>query len=143
MAISLEVAEHLPESAADDFTSSLTNLSDFVLFSAAIPFQGGIGHVNEQWLTYWVEKFSSRGYLAVDLVRKRIWENQEIPIWFRQNTLVFVKEERFSDLVFRSCASDHIPPEVYSFSFRKSIAPGIRLSILNLAQAFRRKFSTR
>ena len=66
LAISLEVAEHLPSSKADDFIDSLTKLSDFVLFSAAIPFQGGIGHINEQWPTYWIALFEKRGYIAVD-----------------------------------------------------------------------------
>lgn len=41
LAISLEVAEHLPEEKADQFIKSLTGLSPVVLFAAAIPGQGG------------------------------------------------------------------------------------------------------
>ena len=37
MAISLEVAEHLPAECADTFVSSLTALAPVVLFSAAVP----------------------------------------------------------------------------------------------------------
>src|ERR1700685_413165 len=53
LAISLEVAEHLPESAAAVFVKSLTDAADIVVFSAAIPLQSGPGHVNEQWPPYW------------------------------------------------------------------------------------------
>src|ERR671925_1539421 len=47
-ALSLEVAEHLPESSAVDFVESLASLSNVILFSAAIPGQMGEHHVNEQ-----------------------------------------------------------------------------------------------
>lgn len=52
LAISLEVAEHLPCDSAEAFVDSLTQLAPVILFSAAIPFQGGVGHVNEQWQEY-------------------------------------------------------------------------------------------
>ena len=46
LAMSMEVAEHLvPESSAN-FVRSLTRLSDIVLFSAAVPGQGGTNHIN-------------------------------------------------------------------------------------------------
>ena len=43
MAMSLEVAEHLDAGCADRFVADLTQFSDVVLFSAAIPGQGGDG----------------------------------------------------------------------------------------------------
>src|SRR3546814_3871891 len=48
LAISLEVAEHLPAARAETFVQTLTSLSDFVLFSAAIPGQGGRNHRSEE-----------------------------------------------------------------------------------------------
>ena len=48
LAVCLEVAEHLNESSADNLILQLTNLANRVLFSAAIPGQGGLHHVNEQ-----------------------------------------------------------------------------------------------
>jgi 2-polyprenyl-3-methyl-5-hydroxy-6-metoxy-1,4-benzoquinol methylase len=48
MAMSLEVAEHLPDRAADTFIASLVRLAPLILFSAAIPQQGGTNHCNEQ-----------------------------------------------------------------------------------------------
>ncbi|ANQ84485.1 hypothetical protein dqs_1437 [Azoarcus olearius] len=89
LAISLEVAEHLPETRARDFVASLTALSDFVLFSAAVPFQGGINHVNEQWQHYWAALFAERGYAVHDIVRARIWDDSLIPFWYRQNILLY------------------------------------------------------
>lgn len=49
---SLEVAEHLDEVHADAFVASLARHGDTVLFSAALPGQGGAHHVNEQWPSY-------------------------------------------------------------------------------------------
>ena len=52
LAISLEVAEHLSSESANMFIACLTNMSDIVLFSAAIPGQGGENRINEQWPKY-------------------------------------------------------------------------------------------
>ena len=70
LAISLEVAEHLPPERADPFVTRLTELGDFILFSAAIPGQGGVNHVNEQWPEYWIDRFRQRGYVSLDIIRK-------------------------------------------------------------------------
>lgn len=94
LAISLEVAEHLSQESANRFVEMLVGVSDCILFSAAIPFQGGRSHINEQWLDYWVDIFASRGYLAFDFVRKKIWNDGQIPYWYRQNILLFVKKNQ-------------------------------------------------
>lgn len=98
LAISLEVAEHVRASMAGSFVNLLCEMSDFVLFSAAVPFQGGRHHVNEQWPEYWVERFAERGYRCHDWIRPQIWEDREIPVWYRQNILVFVSSAREPDL---------------------------------------------
>lgn len=92
LAISLEVAEHLPESAADTFVDSLTNHASIVLFSAAIPQQGGQYHLNEQWPNYWNEKFKKRGFQAFDILRSEFWNNESVLWWYRQNMVFFVKQ---------------------------------------------------
>ncbi|HAL92174.1 MAG TPA: hypothetical protein DCM68_04025 [Verrucomicrobia bacterium] len=98
LAISLEVAEHLPASRAQGFVEELAAASDFVLFSAAIPFQGGYHHVNEQWQSYWADLFARRGHAVRDWVRPRLWEDKSIPVWYRENLLLFVAENRLPDL---------------------------------------------
>jgi hypothetical protein len=89
LAISVEVAEHLSEARADSFVGDLCKLSKLVLFSAAIPGQGGHKHVNEQWLSYWVEKFQSNNYFPDDFIRSQIWENSDVEWWYRQNIILF------------------------------------------------------
>ena len=94
LAISLEVAEHLPAESASTFVQSLVGLADVVLFSAAVPFQGGTGHINEQWAGYWIELFKQWNYGAIDCLRPYLWCNAEIEPWYIQNSLLFVKFER-------------------------------------------------
>ena len=97
LALSLEVAEHLPEESAAVFVDSLTGLAPLVLFSAAIPSQAGIDHVNEQWPEYWAEHFDRRGYVTVDCIRKKVWQNENVERWYVQNILLFVSKDRLAD----------------------------------------------
>lgn len=97
LAISLEVAEHLPPSAADRFITTLTTLAPIVIFSAAIPGQGGTSHVNEQWPDYWSERFAARGYACFDVLRLHLWNNPDVQWWYAQNMLVFVDRSRLAD----------------------------------------------
>lgn len=90
LAVSLEVAEHLPAECAAVFVESLTRLAPAILFSAAIPFQAGVHHVNEQWPDQWCEFFRERDYLPVDCIRRRIWQNDAVDWWYAQNILVFI-----------------------------------------------------
>jgi SAM-dependent methyltransferase len=94
LVVSLEVAEHLPQQSADAFVESLTSLGPVVLFSAAIPLQGGRGHVNEQWPRYWADLFDRRGYAAIDCVRRRVWEDDDVQWWYAQNTILYVRTDR-------------------------------------------------
>jgi SAM-dependent methyltransferase len=89
LAMSLEVAEHLPEACAESFIQTLTRLAPVVLFSAAIPMQDGTGHVNEQWPEYWIEQFARQGYLLLDCMRPRLWENPKVAWWYAQNMFLY------------------------------------------------------
>lgn len=92
LAISIEVAEHLSPEAAGAFVRSLVRHSDVVLFSGAIPFQGGDHHVNEQFPDYWGRFFGDHGYVPVDCIRPAIWNQTGILVWLRQNLVVFARE---------------------------------------------------
>lgn len=94
LALSLEVGEHLPEDAAAGHVAQVCSMAPVVVFSAAVPLQGGTGHVNEQWPGYWAKLFEARGYEVVDGVRQRVWEDENVSWWYRQNLLVFVRRER-------------------------------------------------
>jgi SAM-dependent methyltransferase len=143
LAISLEVAEHLPSSSASDFVDSLTKLSDFVLFSAAIPFQGGVGHINEQWPSYWIALFEKRGYTAVDLIRRRIWDDRHILMWYKQNILLFVHTDRKSELKLDSQIEDFVPLEVYCNYYNQLISPTIKQSLKLLSNAIKKSMQRR
>jgi hypothetical protein len=90
---SLEVAEHLPASAAEVFIDTLVAHSDIILFSAAAPGQGGEFHVNEQPYEYWRAKFATRGYQVVDCVRPNILGIRSVEPWYRYNTFLYVDEK--------------------------------------------------
>jgi SAM-dependent methyltransferase len=97
LAVSLEVAEHLPSSCADTFVESLTRLAPVILFSAAVPHQGGTNHINEQWPEYWQTRFRKRGYVVVDCLRPLVWRNPDIATWYKQNLLFYVDHARLQD----------------------------------------------
>lgn len=92
LAISLEVGEHLSPARADSFVTDLVALAPAVLFSAAIPGQGGVAHINEQWQSWWATRFATHGYTAHDVVRPAIWTDEAIPAWYRQNTVLYLDE---------------------------------------------------
>ncbi|MDB5120191.1 MAG: hypothetical protein JWN56_1409 [Sphingobacteriales bacterium] len=94
LAICLEVAEHLPEIAADNLIDVLTAHSDIILFSAAIPGQGGQFHVNEQWPEYWQRKFAEKGYITFDILRNRFWNNEDVDWWYKQNMFIYAKPQK-------------------------------------------------
>ncbi len=90
LAVCLEVAEHLPESRACGLVTDLTSLAPCVLFSANVPGSGGTHHINEQYLSYWVDLFQRHGYEGIDPIRPRILGNDSVEWWYQQNTVMFV-----------------------------------------------------
>jgi hypothetical protein len=97
MAISMEVAEHLNEEYADNFVTSLVNSSDLILFSAAIPSQGGTNHFNERKQSYWKYIFSKKGYECIDLIRPQIWNLDGVRTDYKQNSLLYIKKILLED----------------------------------------------
>jgi len=93
LALSLEVAEHLPPEAAETYVDTVARASPIILFSAAIPGQGGTDHQNEQWPEYWLNRFNKKGFVAFDILRKDVWNDEAIDWCYRQNILLLVSEE--------------------------------------------------
>lgn len=96
LVICLEVAEHLPAAHAAEFIDRLVELGPCILFSAAVPQQGGVGHYNEQWPCYWIDHFSRHRYLCADVVRGAFWDNPSVAAWYPQNAFFFVSKEAAS-----------------------------------------------
>lgn len=118
LALSLEVAEHLPLNRAEAFVSELCNLAPIILFGAAMPGQTrGINHINLQWQDWWRKKFADNGYEAVDALRPIIWRDTKIPIWYRQNALLYARPETFFSLGYTqndfNFVADIVHPELY------------------------------
>jgi SAM-dependent methyltransferase len=90
LALCLEVAEHLPPERAPGLVADLTALAPVVLFSAAVPGQGGTGHVNEQWSEYWVALFDAQGWSCRDAIRPWVRANADVAWWYRQNLFLAV-----------------------------------------------------
>jgi len=124
LVISLEVAEHLPEESAVDFIEGLTKLGDCILFSAAIPGQGGDGHINEQWMSYWKEIFQKFDFKLCDFIRPKFWSNKNVDWWYRQNTFLFLRNGTcLSESIFNESSinefEDIVHPELYEIKLRE------------------------
>jgi SAM-dependent methyltransferase len=119
LALSLEVAEHLAPARAEGFVADLVRLAPVVCFSAAIPFQGGVNHVNERWQEEWASVFAGHGYVPVDLVRRRVWDDTEVEPWYAQNMLVYAAAGD-------GLEGDHLPmrlvhPALYTFRVSRAL----------------------
>lgn len=133
---SLEVAEHLEKQYAENFVELLTKFSDIILFSAAIPYQGGTNHFNEQPPQYWAEIFKKFDFVCFDILRTEIWDNQKIACWYRQNTMFYVHKSKayiFENLGFKPSNPLHLVRPEYLESYVnkcKDYAKGCRYTTL-------------
>lgn len=94
IACSLEFAEHLPPARAEGFVALLAAAAPVVLFSAAVPGQGGLGHVNEQRQSWWARLFAAQGRVPVDCIRPAIAGAPGADWYYAQNTLVYCPADR-------------------------------------------------
>ncbi|MFT6836099.1 MAG: hypothetical protein ACJA0H_002144 [Francisellaceae bacterium] len=125
LTITLEVAEHLPESSAKPFVKKLCDSSDVVLFSAAIPYQGGHGHVNENWPEYWAALFAEFDFVPFDIIRPAVWNDDKVCWWYKQNILLFVNKHRATNVLPGYSPSpveqlSIVHPEQYLVSIQRS-----------------------
>lgn len=96
-----EVLEHLELSQALNMLKYMCECADLILFSAAIPRQGGLGHINEQRHSFWHQKFANQGYKFYDGFKIEILMNSKIDYWFIQNLFIYyspAKAFNFSEM---------------------------------------------
>jgi glycosyltransferase involved in cell wall biosynthesis len=92
--ICLEVAEHIETELSDSIVDSIIrNVNDdgMIIWTAAIPGQGGVGHINCQTKEYWEEKFISRGFYRDCTIENNLLEyirSGSHMGWFLQNLMV-------------------------------------------------------
>ncbi|MCF8469033.1 MAG: class I SAM-dependent methyltransferase [Sneathiella sp.] len=92
LSICIEVVEHLSDERGKYLISNLCNVSNIILFSAAVPCQGGTGHVNEQRQSYWKEEFDKHDFLPYDIIRKTFWSNETVNVIYKQNMFLYISK---------------------------------------------------
>lgn len=95
LAICIEVAEHLSPTAGNRVVDALARAAPIVLFSAAVPGQGGVHHINEQWPQYWDARFARHQYVRLDFIRRRIADDSNVSWWLKQNLRMYVRHDVF------------------------------------------------
>jgi cyclopropane fatty-acyl-phospholipid synthase-like methyltransferase len=96
MVISIEVAEHIPTAKHDVFCDTIANhvmIRGLVIFTSAVPGQGGEEHVGIQQPVYWRNKFHNRGLTYNPSMTQALalfWSNILSPLmWLPPNLQVF------------------------------------------------------
>ena len=95
LVVCLEVAEHIPEESADVLCDTIAkHCGGILIFTAALPGQGGHGHCNLQPFEYWQDRLEKRGLRlypqSSDQIRQA-WLNilgKELP-WLTKNVVIF------------------------------------------------------
>jgi SAM-dependent methyltransferase len=116
-----EVAEHMPAALGQRLVKFISSLGSWVVFSVAQPGQGGIGHVNEQPIEYWVNAFAGFGHCFDEAQTARLrgkFRQSDVSDWFYRNTCVFragsggTRQDATSKESFAGSASTNTSVEV-------------------------------
>jgi SAM-dependent methyltransferase len=91
LVVCLEVAEHLPVTAAEVLVHGLTQLGNVVLFSAAPPGQGGECHVNERPTEWWARLFVNRGFQLSIHFGQQFKGKSNVAWWYSRNMVFFTR----------------------------------------------------
>lgn len=93
VAISMEVAEHIPTECSERLVDILCTSSSRIVFTAATPGQGGgVGHINEQPHGFWIELFERRGFrfeTASSLAWRKAWAAGNVAGFYSANLMLF------------------------------------------------------
>lgn len=110
LALCLEVAEHLTEEAGNYLVEWLCSTARVIAFSAAVPLQGGVNHINEQWPSYWHARFGRFGREPDGIPRLALWNKKTIQPYYRQNLMVY--EPNVVPSIF---VQDMIHPDMWTY----------------------------
>lgn len=121
LCLCLEVAEHLPQEAAEVLVQTLVCHADYILFSAAIPGQGGQNHLNEQWPEYWEKLFNRYDFVFFDILRPLIWNECDVDFWYKQNLFLIVTKQNDLFKADRNNVLSLIHPELFSAVFKENV----------------------
>ncbi len=111
LVMSLEVGEHLPTDKSAILIDNLVKHGNMVLFSAALLEQHGTYHINEQLPEFWAKLFTERNFVAVDIIRDKVWSNDKVEWWYRQNIVLYVHKDFIDLFPVLKQRSEHTNPE--------------------------------
>ena len=95
LVLCIEVLEHFDMKRAKPIIDYLTSCSDLILFSAAVPGQGGKGHLNEQPHGFWHKCFYANGFDYFDEFKVKILDCvDQSNFYHAQNIFVYYHKER-------------------------------------------------
>ena len=110
LAMSLEFCEHIPESSASALVAGLCE-AKFVFWSAAIPGQNGVNHINEKWSTWWEPLFAEYGYVGSCDIRNVFWTDTRVAAFYRQNFVIWSTPGNLESIGLSQSVRDDIHPE--------------------------------
>jgi hypothetical protein len=139
LAMSIEFAEHVPTHRSPEVVAFLSRSSTKVLFSAALPRQGGKGHINEQRPEFWQQLFEAQDFVLVDAIRPRILFNKQIKPWIRQNLYLYIHKSALAELNLNSQDYQFIPADQFELVWKGILHKPLGLS--ELLRQFPRAFS--
>jgi SAM-dependent methyltransferase len=119
LAICVEVAEHLSPTSGSPLVDELSRAAPVIVFSAAVPGQGGQGHIHLRPRDYWHREFATRGYLCADRIRGRLRVESGVAPWYVYNVIDYVRaghplEPMAPEVIERLLASEsHVTSEVF------------------------------
>jgi SAM-dependent methyltransferase len=145
LAICLEVVEHLEPARAEALIGVLVRAAPLVLFSAAIPGQGGVHHINERWPTYWRDVFGGFGYHRLDPFRRLFWGDARVDEWYQRNLVLFASTDAIAGSAYLQAESEFARRQPFELIDSRILAnlDTVRGAWTCLRQAIRRAISRR
>lgn len=96
LTICLEVLEHLESETAIELMIEFGKKTKYLLFSAAIPGQGGTHHINERPYEYWYSQLRENGFIPFDVVRPKL-KGQDVPSYYKYNIIFWINTSKVTD----------------------------------------------
>lgn len=96
LTICLEVLEHLEFETGKKLITEFGAKTKYLLFSAAIPGQGGTHHINERPYEYWYSQLRENGFIPFDVIRPKL-KGQDVPSYYRYNIIFWINTSKVTD----------------------------------------------
>lgn len=107
LVIFMEVAEHIPSDRNDEIVESIfRNMKDdgVLIWTAAVPGQGGDGHINCQTKDFWLKKLEKAGLVNDEEIQENLLNfvksDPNTMGWFLNNLIVMKKKKKSKNVVF-------------------------------------------